>query len=362
MGAGLMRQLYSKGAKQRFTPATRAQLELGDRLEMMLRGQSVDVVIGAVKGALERDPEWVARAKAVLAGVKYGAAGQVNALALGQRAALAAMRRSDYQGAVNVFQELVNKSDDPIVRGWLKQQLAEYTNLLDRTRAQELLRSGLIDNPLILKPLDGIKPKRLQTFEETQAQRVVDHIRTQFADANKLLLEVNGLLDDLEFMPETAPSFEAALQGLASFLGFEADRPEQETGRGPDLMWSLGSGKFLVIECKNGAITEEVSKHDADQLSGSMNWFAEVYGPGFEVTPVMVHPSATFGRQAFPHPDTRIVTKDGLRRFRNSTKAFSVALASGELNVTRVGHLLIEHSLTPALLLRDYTERHRAAR
>lgn len=362
MGSSLIRQLYAKDAKRRFTAATRAQLELGDRLEGMLRGQPAGEIVGVVKRALSRDPEWVSRAKAVLAGVKYDRAGQVNPVALGQRAALRAMRRSHPQDAARALQDVVRSSEHPVVRGWLKQQMAEYTNLFDRAAAQELLRSGLRDNPAILRPLDGITPKRLQTFEETQAQRVVDHLRAQFDDANKLLLEVNGLLEDLEFVPETAPAFEAALQGLAPLLGFEADRPEQETGRGPDLLWSLGGGKFLVIECKNGAVTSEVSKHDADQLSGSMNWFAEVYGPGLEATPVMVHPSATFGRQAFPHPETRVVTRDGLHRWKAAVRAFVVALASGELNVRRAGRLLVEHQLTPALLLAGYSEGVRTAK
>jgi hypothetical protein len=75
--------------------------------------------------------------------------------------------------------------------------------------------------------------------------------------------------------PDTASLFERTLAQVAFLIGLAGQRPEAETGRGPDVLWNIGGAHFLVIECKNGASTDEINKHDCNQLTGSMQWFDE---------------------------------------------------------------------------------------
>jgi hypothetical protein len=67
------------------------------------------------------------------------------------------------------------------------------------------------------------------------------------------------------------------MHDLGLHLGFSAQRPERDTGEGPDVLWSLGELAYLVIECKSRSTMDAIWRHDAEQLSHSMDWFDEKY-------------------------------------------------------------------------------------
>lgn len=87
-------------------------------------------------------------------------------------------------------------------------------------------------------------------------------------------LGFEALLDDLVFDPDRAREFEEAMQRLGEHLGLAAQRPEHELGAGPDSLWGLGALDYWVTEAKTGATTDVIHKRDANQLSGSILWFA----------------------------------------------------------------------------------------
>lgn len=75
-------------------------------------------------------------------------------------------------------------------------------------------------------------------------------------------------------------------------------------------------------------IAERISKHDTNQLNGSIVWFEKKYGPTCTRTPILVHPKTIFEHAASPHPDIRIVNVPGLNRLRDAIQAYAVSLAS----------------------------------
>jgi|GEM_PF-5413239 hypothetical protein len=44
------------------------------------------------------------------------------------------------------------------------------------------------------------------------------------------------------------------------FLGFAAMSPEKETGNGPDGLWCLSDGTYLILEAKSRAVHAEISR------------------------------------------------------------------------------------------------------
>lgn len=151
----------------------------------------------------------------------------------------------------------------------------------------------------------------------------------RFLEGNDLIIWVNGLLDDLNWGEEGTKRFEAAMHDLGKFLGFGSQRPEDTVGRGPDNLWALGELRYLVIECKSGAVTtDRISKSDTNQLNGSIVWFGESYDNACAMTPIMIHPQTTFDHAAAPHADIRIVNVAGLDRLRNAVRAYAVSLAT----------------------------------
>ena len=84
-------------------------------------------------------------------------------------------------------------------------------------------------------------------------------------------------MEDLEFDPERTDAFEDAMEELGNVLGFGSQRPERDTGNGPDVLWALGELQYLVIECKSGSTAREISRKEIQQLGHSMTWFADKY-------------------------------------------------------------------------------------
>jgi hypothetical protein len=185
----------------------------------------------------------------------------------------------------------------------------------------------------------------------------VEYYRAHFKNSNDLVIAVNALLEDLRFQPETAKAFEAAIFDLGFLLGFKAQRPENDQGKGPDDIWAVGGLKYYVIECKNGITGGKVNKHDCNQLAGSMNWFKDSYDDTCTAIPIMVHPSEIFEKAATPHPGTRVMTTERLNALRDALRGFARALgAPGAItDRVKVAELIRHFKLTANDFVNAYT-------
>ena len=150
---------------------------------------------------------------------------------------------------------------------------------------------------------------RMELSEQTkrnieQSRNATWRLRAYGTKTTKLQLDINGLLEDLKFVPDTAKTFEEAMREVAEFIGFKAQRPENDFGKGPDVLWAVGGLRYFVIECKNGAVSQTVNKSDCNQLTGSIMWFRDRYDHSCSSEPILVHPSYlrtswnTYGRNA----------------------------------------------------------------
>lgn len=84
-----------------------------------------------------------------------------------------------------------------------------------------------------------------------------------------------------------------------------------------------------MTELKTGATTPSISKHDLDQLGGSIRWDQQHF-PGVISLPVMVHPSRDCHNLAIPVPRMQVVTPDRLGKLKSAVTALAVALADGQ--------------------------------
>jgi hypothetical protein len=182
-------------------------------------------------------------------------------------------------------------------------------------------------NPALVRPIQGIAYKKLEVPKTSQAAAAVTFMN-RFLEKNDLILWVNALIEALAWGEENSKKFEAAMLDLGSFLGFGSQRPENDTGRGPDNLWALGGLEYLVIECKSGAVkASAINKHDCNQLNGSMNWFIDEYDKTCGATPVMVHQKTVPEHAATLHADTRIITEECLARLVEAVRNYSVAIS-----------------------------------
>jgi hypothetical protein len=348
LGGRLTQRLHEPEAEAMFSSATRAQIALGKSVAEQLRGQSLTKLKEIMDLCLEQDDNWVQAGRNAVVNAPPIEDGRIDSNQVLLREAFDAARVSRYDIATSKAQAAVNATSERQVRGYLKQQLAAYTNFTDSAQAQELQLAAVSENQRLLKPLAGTTYHRLSAPPRGQAAAAVEFMM-RFLEGNDLIIWVNGLLEDLQWGEEGSKRFEAAMKELGLFLGFASERPEDQVGRGPDNLWALGNSRYFVIECKSGAIlAARISKHDTNQLNGSIVWFEEKYGRTCTRTPILVHPQTIFEHAASPHADIRIVNRPGLNRMRDAIRAYSVALAStrGYADVRAVQKQLQHHKLS----------------
>lgn len=199
----------------------------------------------------------------------------------------------------------------------------------DKVGAQKLQVSAVSDNRALIKPRAGMAYVPLRQVSE-QGKAAADYLAGRYTSPADLTIGFAALLDQLVPDPDPAavPSFEQAMADLGEHIGFQAQRPEREIGNGPDVLWLLGDLAFLVIECKSGATTDTISRHDIAQLSHSVDWFDSVYDSSVTVTPVLVHPSRQLDAAATARAGTRVITFDRFALLREAVQRFGTSVAA----------------------------------
>ena len=365
LGARLTQRTNTAAAFAKFSPATRAQLKLSRDVAEMLHGQPFIMLRDVVEQCLQRDPGWVTASRNALDGVQYDTEDRVSAAAVAQREAFDLAELHRYQEAADRLQHVINAVTDRRLRGWLRQQAAGYLHLVDPVGAQRMLTSALKDNRALMKPRTSVGYHRLRSTVD-QARQAATYLAERYHDGDELVLGVNAILDDLR--PDPDPSavkrFEQAMHDLGLHLGCAAQRPERDTGEGPDVLWLLGDLKFLVIECKSGASTDFIARHDAAQLSHSIDWFAERYGDSAIAIPVLVHKTSVLHKSATARAGTRVITFKRLGELCAAVRTFSQSVAKdrGFADPATVGQRLVSLDLNAQTFITTWGASARKAR
>lgn len=364
MGKSLTSFLYKPNAKKKFGSATRAQMELSQKVSDDLFQEPLSAIAEVAKSFFDREKNWVAASKSALVHLKYENNQASLTLVQKQREAFAAAMRNDMPLATKLMNDATNNSLDSKTKGWLMQQLAEYQHFVNPTDSQVLLRSAVSLNPRVLRPRDGIDYKRLSPSTAKQAEKCALRLKEQFPSGNHLIVAVNGILDKLIFLPNTPESFEQAMTDVGEILGFETQRPEKEYGRGPDVLWEVGEMGYFVIECKNGVTSDKpINKHDCNQLNGSVVWFEELYDNTCSCVPMLIHLSTEHERAASLDDKAKIMTQPKLNEFKEAVRQFAVAASSSNYSDPKnIGTLLQNFKLTRGGLIHFTVEPKRPAR
>ncbi len=357
MGRNLTSQLYAGGAIGRFSPGTKAQLNLSDQISELIKGEDLSQIREAIMYCLHRDQNWVSKSKGALAALSYEANSTPDLVTIAQRKAYDFAFIKNYNAAVSELRNVINTVDEKPLKSYLKQCLAEYINFYDQAEAQKTLMSAASDNSRVTKPMEGISYHKLESKAMDQARICRDYLTRKFNDPNKIIIEMNGLLDSLIFKPDTADIFEESLKTIARYIGFNSQRPETEYKKGPDVLWAVGNLKYFVIECKNGATTDTINKHDCNQLNGSGVWFTNSYDKTCSFTPIMVHLSVKLEYAASLPEGTRIINEEKLNLLRKNISDFINSLCvENKIDDDKfIRERLIFHKLRADDLCANYT-------
>ena len=174
-----------------------------------------------------------------------------------------------------------------------------------------------------------------------------------------MVLGAEAVLADLCWDEDRTDETEAALAELADHIGLVSQRPEQDFGRGSDVLWALGRQTYAVIEAKSGSKGEVIWKRDINQLAGSAHWCQEEYGSDAKVLPVVMHRSNMVQRGWHASSGNAVLTVEKLDRLKVAFRAFVAAIAHdyGYRDAEKVARQLEQHHLGSDVIILRYTRR-----
>ncbi|MBS7821500.1 DEAD/DEAH box helicase [Wohlfahrtiimonas chitiniclastica] len=360
IGNRLTQRLHQPEANSIFSKATQAQISLGKDVTKQIRGKSIEDLKQTLNYCLDRHESWIATSRNAVVNAAPVKIDLLDNSQVSLRRAFDFSEINQNSKAIEEIQTIINTNTfERKLLGYMKQQLATYTNFINPVDAQELQLSALSLNYNAFKTLDGIQYTKLTSPVMEQAVMAQEFMK-RFITGNELIVWVNAVLSDLIWGNQSTQTkrFEKAIYELGLFLGFGSQCPEDFIGKGPDNLWALGGLSYLVIECKSGAVTcEEISKHDTNQLGGSINWFVEKYDGSCSMTPIMIHPKKTFNHAASPNQTIRLIGVDELDLLKNNVHEYSKALIEKN-NFTdkgKIAQLLAHYNFQAQQFVQKYT-------
>lgn len=359
MGQGLVSTLYAEGYMEKMSNITKNQIKLSDQIARQLANKPIDEIFDSLEYCFQRNPDWIATSKSILSQVEYKDEVEESNIENTLTECFELAKHEQYNECTKMLEELINRQEDNEIKGYLKMQLAEYYNFIDRSASQEILKSAYNLNSKVTKPISGINFKKDTNKINKQVENIINFIQRNKEDFNNIIIKLNAILSNLVFVEGTSKLFEKAIKDVGEFIGIESERPEEETGIGPDDLYWIGKEYAMIIECKNEVKKENnICKHDCNQLNGSYEWYNSKYEKtGIEGIPIMIHPSNIYNRECTPNKKTRIITEVELNRLKDNINKFIKELSKPQNYKDRnnIERLLNNHLLSGRNLVENYT-------
>lgn len=357
MGSALIQILFSQDARESFSSATKKQSEVSEYLAQQLRGKSLDEIFSTLEYCITQDPNWVTISRGALNSLIYNRDLHVDEYSLACRKAFnQAALMGQYEQARDTIRTLVNKTEDVLVKGYMMLEQAKYNHYFNEVEAQKVLISAQNYNHHLLKPITGVKSVEPIKKIKPQAYQIIDSFGEK--GVNDYLIRLNKTIDALVFAPSSYKRFEAALKDFGLLLGWGAQRPDDEYGVGPDVLWYMGDMRYAVIECKNEAVAEKISKDYCGQLHSAVSWFETNYPHDCLCVPIIVYHENCFDYHASPAENFRVITAENLDILKQKVRGFGRALtADGTFNnPVELSKLLVTYKFTHDLFFDTYTK------
>jgi hypothetical protein len=364
VGSDLTAWITRHDSLELMTPSTRAQVNMGHEISKDI-GSGTDLV-ATLQQCLQRDPDWMRYHAETLAdraeAPKTDEA--ATAAAVAEREYLRAFAQRSYAEAANIAREYaVQHNTDRRLRGWFLQLAARAAYYgQDLVGSDELQREAFRANAMLWLP-SGTGDLYVPTTQVgNQAEAIMTQI-ARFALPNGHLQDFDDVISCLT-PSATSNQLEQSLRRLGEFLGFHAERPEQDYKVGPDVLWLPTEPVGFVLESKgNKKGGGSLGKAEHGQLLVSEKWFLQHY-PDRRSICVILHPNNVATEPAMAHT-TLALTFENLAKLTSSLRFVlqEVCLSHGstQQRMRLCDKLLRQYNLTMPELGNVYFQRFEVA-
>lgn len=363
VGNELVQFLSLKENQELLSPQTRIQIEMGLSFSKQAKEgpDPIKNLLDLMNQCLSRNSNWMKYHQTMVQKAKEISVELLPIkLAEAERRAFEYYQMGQYRNASSTIQNIL---DDPEVRnidnvdqGWYLQLAAFYLYKHDSSKAMEMQLLARKNNSYLNLPPEGIEYQKVQIKQGSQASTIIKWIK-KHNESNALVISASTVLDKISFgIPYK--TFEEKFAQLAEIIGFASQRPENEYGRGPDILWQLSNGTYLIIEAKNEVVSarDEICKNDANQLNGSYEWFEKEY-VGKKGIPVMIHPYTKLAYDAYAIDEAMVLNTENLKKFVKNIRDFIKTLSSkssDSWDLEEITRLVAQYKLDPTSIETTY--------
>ena len=246
-----------------------------------------------------------------------------------------------------------------LAQGWYLQEMARCTYSISKTESNRLQIEAHRRNRFLLRPRTGMLVDPIVVISQKRITRIISWVG-KFDSYGDLQISLEDILGRLEFGVK-ADRFEAALDSLGVALGFFCQRPDRMWKEGPDNLWGLRDGEFLLLECKSEVHLKraEIYKEETGQMNNACAWFAKVYA-GAQAKKIMIIPTDKLGAGAGFNEEVEVMRKSELGKLNRNVRAFFAefsAIDTKDLSETRVQDLVNQHDLSVDKLVSGYSRK-----
>jgi replicative superfamily II helicase len=368
IGPSLVRAIRTGKSKLQFSEQTREQIELGLEVadlakEEIEEGVDPYSVLNKLVGqSLKRDPGWKEFYSSRMNDITVKAASpkMLDVFATEERA-----EQKFQEGANREAAQIIQKLIDSYIpvdakedRGWYLQEMARFLYPISKSESNEYQVKAHKLNKLLLRPKAGMNFEKLTMVSQKRIANIKSWLQS-FENNEAMLLAVEEIAGNLEF-GVSANDFEDAFNRLGIALGFNAQRPDKEWKEGPDNLWAVQDGEYVLAECKSEVelARVEIVKSESGQLNNATGWFKTNY-PGGKITSFLIIPTKILSSAAAFNDPVRIIRKANLKKFVQSFRSFFLELKNVELkdvSDTKLQQFLNSHNLSVEDILTKYSE------
>lgn len=356
MGKDLLRFVGHTSNLQYFTPFTRKQLDVGlQLLDDEENSKALKVITDTIEACLNQEDDWRQFHSQMLDEVDPGEnndrlVAQLD-MAKVELDSINLFRRRAYEDAAdNILQNLIDSFElSDKQKGWFFELSARYYYLQNTGKANDLQVKACNTASHMLQPTTGHEYRKIRGSEE-QVSHVLKYA-SQFESSRDYKIAAQDIIANLKFRKEISNrTFESSFAELGRLLGFHAQEPEEEFGgQGPDVLWALADGHFLVIEAKSRSNQDHISRDSIEQLLHSEVWFKKKYGTAPSYNLVLLQSPQKKERNVNVNEECRVIDEATFDKLKENVLHFVDGLANyGHRSATHknVAELMGHHNLT----------------
>ncbi|MFL0473454.1 DEAD/DEAH box helicase family protein [Priestia sp. 179-F W1.4 NHS] len=353
---------------QYFTTITRAQINLGLQLLDGEDGKKpLSTINDVVNLCLNKDLAWRKFHQQTINELKSEPINSIQEekleLAEIEKEAARLFRLRQYTNAAQVIREYINKNPKWFTdkdTAWYLQFAAQLLYLGNQVEANDLqIKSAEMATGMFHPPLGTVYTKI--TKPGKQAALVRQRIAS-FSRPQDVAVHIESILESVNFNPDiSSERFEGMMNEMGDFLGFSSQRPENELGNGPDLLWCMTDTHYLLKEAKSQKKGKnKISRSDIEQLYHSEKWFQKQYGEGTVYSLVTLQPSNEKERDVTISNNTFVMDTEALTKLKRNVRGFITALSHKQTDAhteREIAQLLREYKLTASSYRSEYLKK-----